>query len=285
MKPEFRQLFKRDGTPIAVPSMPLSSAGSPESFKAPCCGQTITAEATPILQGAFQIWHWQYCPCMQEALRVVEEERQRVESMERRRERWHARQDTFDTLFPQWAQSAKAQRQTLANYTVTPDTKAVVERIKAWTEQDGNGPMGFLLTGSVGHGKTHLVRGVVQVMRGRYRTVLYMTVPYLLERLRGPSALEMPSVLRAMTQADVVVWDDLGAEKPTEWTLDRLYLLLDARYEAEKPLLVTSNWTPSALEDRVGARIVSRLLEMGPVWEVAGGDFRVTLARKRLAAG
>jgi hypothetical protein len=104
----------------------------------------------------------------------------------------------------------------------------------------------------------------------------------LLERLRGPTAVQMTAVLKAMTSADVVIWDDLGAEKPTEWALDRLYLLLDARYETERPLIATSNWTPSGLEARLGPRLVSRLLEMGPVWEVPGSDYRVLLAERRL---
>ena len=95
----------------------------------------------------------------------------------------------------------------------------------------------------------------------------------------------MDAVLKATTRADVVMWDDLGAEKPSDWALDRLYLLLDARYEVEKPLLATSNLSPGLLEERVGARIVSRLMEMGSVWEVPGADYRLLLARKRLAAG
>lgn len=234
------------------------------------------------MEGALRVWRWNYCPCMREALTVAEEKLRGAERLEQRRERWKARQNTFDTWFPQWIQSAKAQRQTLDNYRVTPDTAFVVERVKAWTQHHDDSPEGFLLTGTVGNGKTHLIRGVVHRVRQHYRTVIYMTVPYLLERLRGPSALDMSAVLRAMIQADVVVWDDLGAEKATEWALDRLYLLVDARYEAEKPLLATSNWGPSALEERLGARIVSRLLEMGTVWEVTGEDYRVIQARRRL---
>jgi DNA replication protein DnaC len=152
-----------------------------------------------------------------------------------------------------------------------------------WTSV--NPTEGFLLTGRVGNGKTHLVRGVAHQMRAHYRTVLYTTVPYLLEHLRGPTGVDMDAVLKATTRADVVMWDDLGAEKPSDWALDRLYLLLDARYEVEKPLLATSNLSPGLLEERVGARIVSRLMEMGSVWEVPGADYRLLLARKRLAAG
>ncbi len=237
-----------------------------------------------MIQGALLVWQWQYCACMREALALAEEERQQVERETAQRERWQGQQQIFDALFPQWRQSAKASRQTLANFVVSDDTRGLIERLWTWinTTQPTEG---FLLTGRVGNGKTHLVRGVVHQLRAQYRTVLYTSVPYLLEHFRGPTGVEMDAVLKAMTRANVVVWDDLGAEKPTDWTLDRLYLLLDARYEAEKPLLATSNWSPSRLEERLGARIISRLMEMGPVWEVPGIDYRVHLAQKRLAAG
>ncbi len=285
MEPTFRHLPKRDGTMIQVPSMPWSSGPTPpRPFRAPCCGQEITGERVSVIQGALAVWQWRYCACMREALAIAAEERERHEQDVRRRERWEVQQRSLDTLFPQWRQSAKVPRQTLANFVVSVETRGLVERIKVWTAVV-NPTEGFLLTGRVGNGKTHIIRGVAHQMRAQYRTVLYTTVPYLLEHLRGPTGVDMDAVLKATTRADVVVWDDLGAEKPSDWALDRLYLLLDARYEAEKSLLATSNLSPNLLEERVGARIVSRLMEMGPVWEVPGGDYRLLLARKRLAAG
>lgn len=220
---------------------------------------------------------------MQEALAYAGEEERRAERERAKRERWQEEQQRFDALFPQWRQSAKVPRQTLEHFVVTDDSRGLWDRLGHWLNT-GHLREGFMLTGRVGSGKTHLIRGVVHQLRTRYRTVLYATVPYLVEHLRGPTGLDMDAVLKAMARADVVVWDDLGAEKPTDWALDRLYLLLDARYEVERPLLVTSNWSPGQLEERVGARIVSRLMEMGPVWEVPGIDYRVLLARHRLVA-
>ena len=285
MDPTFRRIPKRDGTLILVPSMPWSSASTPpEPFTASCCGQIITSRQVSVIQGALTVWQWQYCACMHEALAVAEEERRQTEREVIRRERWQAEQQGLDALFPQWHQSAKVSRQTLEHFVVTDAMRGLWEGLGHWlhTTQPREG---FMLTGRVGNGKTHLVRGVAHQVRSQYRTVLYTTVPYLLEQLRGPTGIDMDAVLRAMRRADVVVWDDLGAEKPTDWTLDRLYLLLDARYEGDKPLVVTSNWSPGQLEERMGARIVSRLMEMGPVWEVPGIDYRVLLAQKRLAVG
>ena len=237
-----------------------------------------------MIQGALAVWQWQFCACMQEALACADEERRRMERETAERERWQCDQQGFDALFPQWRQSAKVPRQTLEHFVVSEELRGLWERVEQWLHASDPSE-GFMLTGRVGSGKTHLIRGVAHHLRTHYHTVLYTTVPYLVEHLRGPTGVDMDAVFKAMTRADVVVWDDLGAEKPTDWALDRLYLLLDARYEVEKPILVTSNWAPSQLEERLGARIVSRLMEMGPVWEVPGIDYRVLLAQKRLAAG
>ena len=262
--------------------MPSSSGPDPEPFKAKCCGSEIIPEPITTLGGALTLWQWRYCDCMTEALDVAEEERLRQDAEEKKRQHWRAGQAALDALCPQWDESAKVPRQTFDTFIAADANRAVVNRVKQWMvtlPQDG-----FLLVGPVGTGKSHLVRAVSHALRAQYRTVMYTTVPLLLERLRGPTAIEMTAVLKAMTGADVVIWDDLGAEKPTEWALDRLYVLLDARYETERPLIATSNWTPSGLEARLGPRLVSRLLEMGPVWEVPGSDYRVLLAERRLMA-
>ena len=278
----YRKLPKRDGTLIVIPSMPSSSGPDPEPFKAKCCGSEITPEPITTVGGALTLWQWRYCDCMTEALDVAEEERLRRDAEEKKRQYWRARQEALDALFPQWEQSAKVPRQTFDTFIAADANRAVIHRVQQWMT---TGPQeGFLLVGPVGTGKSHLVRAVSHALRAQYRVVMYTTVPFLLERLRGPTAVEMTAVLKAMTSADVVIWDDLGAEKPTEWALDRLYLLLDARYETERPLIATSNWTPSGLEARLGPRLVSRLLEMGPVWEVPGSDYRVLLAERRLMA-
>ena len=278
----YRKLPKRDGTLIAIPSMPSSSGPDPEPFDAACCGRQIIPEPITTLGGALTLWQWRYCDCMTEALDVAEEERLRRDAEEKQRQQWRLRQAALDALCPQWHESSKVPRQTFGTFVADDVNRAVVNRVKHW--MSAVPPEGFLLVGPVGTGKSHLVRAVSHELRAQYRTVMYTTVPFLLERLRGPAAVEMTAVLKAMTSADVVIWDDLGAEKPTEWALDRLYLLLDARYETETPLIATSNWTPSGLEARLGPRLVSRLLEMGPVWEVPGSDYRVRLAERRLMA-
>lgn len=276
----------RDGTRIRVPST-HSSTERRDNLAVTCerCGTVVTGKDQALTPTVW-IPTWNYCACMQEALAVAEEARRAEEAARQARlaqNRWYTQQREYEAIFPQWRDSARVSAQTLAAFRVTPGTRTAWTHIQQWLAGDLPAE-GFMLTGAVGTGKTHLVRGVVHALFDRLVPVVYTSVPFLLERLRDPrrDAPTMEEMLRMHVRAPVVVWDDLGAERPTEWTLDRLYLLVDARYEARKPLLTTTNWTPQALEERLGARIVSRLLEMGPVLEVSGPDVRVEKARARL---
>ncbi len=224
---------------------------------------------------------------MQTAMAYEADQRERGQLPEQRRQRrehFDHDQAAWWTMFPQLPRSKRANRQTFATFEPRPGTEQALAKVKAWANTWPR--EGFLLTGNVGTGKTHLVRAVVHTVLAAERHVLYTSTPYLLERLRPdarPDAPSMDTILNLHYRADVVVWDDLGTEKPSEWVTERLYLLVDTCYEAERPMLVTSNYGLDDLKGRVGDRIVSRLLEMGPVWAVGGDDARVQIARSRLA--
>ena len=74
-------------------------------------------------------------------------------------------------------------------------------------------------------------------------------------------------LLEELCEPDLLVLDDLGAERPTPWLLERLYILLNLRHDACRPLIVTSNYTGRALLERMTApetadlaeRVLSRL--------------------------
>ena len=68
--------------------------------------------------------------------------------------------------------------------------------------------------------------------------------------------------------------DDIGAEKASEWTAERLYTIVDHRYANCLPLMVTSNLPPSKLTEQTGERTASRLAEMCQVVAMTGTDRR-----------
>lgn len=83
-------------------------------------------------------------------------------------------------------------------------------------------------------------------------------------------------VMSRYSWCDLLVLDDLGAEKVTDWSRQLLYLLIDRRYRNQKQTIVTTNLTPDQLAETIDARIVSRLAEMGVVIELTGSDKRVS---------
>ena len=161
----FQELIRRDGTPIQVPSMPSLSADAPEAFVAACCGQRITGAFQTIPGTSLRLWHWDYCPCMAEAVAYATERRQAAEAHAAQHEVWRARQSRLDALFPQWMQSQKASGQTMDTFRINHGNRAVVERVQRWIAAPGSA--GFLLLGPVGCGKTHLVRAVTHALRER----------------------------------------------------------------------------------------------------------------------
>ena len=66
----------------------------------------------------------------------------------------------------------------------------------------------------------------------------------------------------ALAAVDLLHLDDVGAERSNEWVLEQLYAIVNARYEEEKAIVITSNLGPTELEEQISERTVSRLHEM-----------------------
>ncbi len=88
-------------------------------------------------------------------------------------------------------------------------------------------------------------------------------------------------VLRPVLEARVLVLDELGANKPTEWVRDTIAYIINCRYNDKKLTVFTSNYLDvpkrageETLTDRIGARLRSRLYEMCRLVEIGGDDFR-----------
>jgi DNA replication protein DnaC len=151
---------------------------------------------------------------------------------------------------------------------------------------------GLLFTGSIGVGKTHLAVGIIrELMLGKGVPCLFADYRELLKEIQNSynpsvSATEM-SILRPVFDAEVLVLDELGAVKPTEWVWDTVSLILNSRYNDLRTTIITTN-LPDApaggtghgrsreetLGDRIGERMRSRLHEMCRKIELQGEDFR-----------
>ncbi len=126
---------------------------------------------------------------------------------------------------------------------------------------------GLWLMGDVGTGKTTLAMLVSKAAAEAGRTVAIYSLPRLLARIRRTYDAESGEdsylqFFERLTSVDLLQIDDLGAEKSSDWVLEQLYALVDERYESQRAMVVTTNLDQASLEEQIGPRTVSRLVEI-----------------------
>ncbi len=119
-------------------------------------------------------------------------------------------------------------------------------------------------------------------------TVAIYSLPRLLAEIRSTFDSDAgggyTALLDRLTEVDLLHLDDVGAEKTSEWVLEQLYSIVNARYEAERSVIVTTNLERDALAEQIGERTVSRLEEMCEILPLHGSDKRkVVVTDLRLA--
>ena len=162
------------------------------------------------------------------------------------------------------------------------------------------------MTGSIGVGKTHLAVGILQALvQERGATGLFYDYRELLKQVqnsynRQVFATEL-EILAPVFEAEVLVLDELGASKPTDWVWDTVAHILNTRYNDRRTTIITTNYANAGplgtafeqatgpisqarfssreetLGDRIGERMRSRLQEMCVVVDMNGVDFRQTV--------
>lgn len=158
-----------------------------------------------------------------------------------------------------------------------PDQVQSVRRYVREIEQNLDSGRGLWLSGDVGTGKTTLAMLVSKAAVDAGRSVAIYSLPRLLNLLRESMSSEegMLDFMDRLTAVDLLHLDDLGAENQTDWVLEQLYSIVNARYEAERAIVATSNLMPDELAERLGARTVSRLVEIcGDLIPLFGEDKR-----------
>jgi DNA replication protein DnaC len=137
---------------------------------------------------------------------------------------------------------------------------------------------GLWFMGPVGTGKTTLAMLVSKAALKAGRSVAIYSLPRLLNEIRDTHRAERSHVelLDRLTAVDLLHVDDVGAERTTDWVLEELYSIVNARYEDQRSMVITTNIDDrDRLCEQITARTVSRLTEMCDELPVLGEDHRM----------
>ncbi len=193
------------------------------------------------------------------------------------------------------------------NYTLNA-AKYTAEKFVASYPLDTRG-IGILFTGFIGTGKTHLAVSVLKAILDKGGTGIFFHFQDLIKKIqnsfnRNVQATES-EILEPILNAEVLVLDELGASKPSDWVFDTIAYILNTRYNERRTTIITTNYPNSdarivpgralsvfeearealrneTLGDRIGERMRSRIQEMCMVVEMIGPDYRKKEKRAHL---
>lgn len=135
---------------------------------------------------------------------------------------------------------------------------------------------GLYLFGEAGTGKTHLA---AKIAKETHLVTKFVKVPALLMNLRanfdGRNSHNQ-EIIDNLSAIPLLILDDLGAEKASDWVAETLYLIIDNRYGNLKPTVITSNFSLTDIGQRLGDRIASRIAEMCEIIKITSPDRRLT---------
>ena len=194
----------------------------------------------------------------------------------------------IDKLFKNNNLGKRQLNSTFKNYKKTDKNKKAYENVKKYTNKLINGEtnMGLFITGTYGVGKTYLASCIANETIKNNITVIFGTLIQLLDFIKDTYKDYNTSdkeYLDLYSSIDLLIIDDLGKEKPTEWVLEKLFLIVNNRYNNYLPIVITTNYNRNQLRERLCINknysivdsIISRLYEMCCGIEIKDEDHRV----------
>lgn len=206
------------------------------------------------------------CPCQKETDRKRAEEAAKLERMERiRRRKAQGLQDRY-----------------LHDYTFVNDNgqNPLMNKARAYVEhwhEAYKKNIGLLLFGDVGTGKSFFAGCIANALLDMDVPVLMTNFPTILNKLAGLYSEDRAEFIGSLGEYDLLIIDDLGAERSTEYAMEQIFNVVDSRYRSRKPMIITTNLRLEEMKkppELAHARIYDRILERCAPILFAGQNFR-----------
>lgn len=137
-----------------------------------------------------------------------------------------------------------------------------VENFKRMKQEN----VGLLIYGIPGNGKTYATCCIANALIEKGTPVICVGINSILQRIQSTynsyGREGESNIIRSFTNADLLIIDDLGVEQKTEWSVTRIYNIIDSRYRNGLPTIITTNLSLNELEEKYGKRTYDRLIEM-----------------------
>lgn len=279
---------------IAELNLPISPSieNVPEPVKCEFCGKTLYHEAVFVFNSVMCIRSTpQRCTCKKavkywEAFDKAEAERKAADEVEKERER----------LLKRYKAAGIGKRHincSFKNYKVDPKSEQQVrayEHLKDYVlhfDEFAADGRSLYIEGTYGTGKTHLATAIAKALIKKGKTVICKTPTELLDSIRrtyddNPYLSEQQIVDR-LKKVDLLIVDDFGKQKPTEWGMAIMYDILNYRYEEMLPTIITTNFNEKTLIKALSGKdidptkiesIISRFHQSADVVTMAWSDYR-----------
>lgn len=236
------------------------------------------------------------CPEAVAAYEKAEAERLAKEESERKATEAYKLRERIKKIIGESGMGDRFLRRTFETFEVTKDNHKAYAMAKNYADnferlmpkqgQPEPGRNGLFIAGPAGTGKTHIAAAIANQLIHQGRPVICMTMIDLLARIRktfNREGIDESEVLSLYKKVPLLIIDDIGKEPPTEWAISTIYNIINGRYEAYLPTIVTTNYDDKALVERMtpkasgdsvtGEATIDRLMEMcigvvmtGPSW-------------------
>lgn len=198
--------------------------------------------------------------------------------------------DVINKLYNNSKMNIRLKSYSFDNYKIISENRKALNKAKEYAEnyvkkiEKGS----LFITGGVGTGKTHLAASIANELIKNEIPVVFGTLINLLNDIKDSYSSDGEKegyIIEKYSKVNMLIIDDLGKERPSEWTLEKLFTIINNRYENNLPVIITTNYNRDKLRERlsnnknyeIADSIISRLYEMCKGIAIYGNDKRKEL--------